>query len=265
MSVKNVLGVGRAQHHEQEEHWIPLSDLMTGLMMMFMLVAVLFMVKVNGDKEKLNNLVEQTKKQAALLENQALQVKSVVKDFDALRERLYDDLNAEFRSDLLKWGAELDHDLTVRFKEPDVLFGTGEAKLKARFIEILDDFFPRYARLLTQPEYRGAIDEVRIEGHTSSIWNVSIAGDQAYFKNMELSQQRTRSTLEHVLMLPKVQSQKVWLIGHLTANGLSSSKLRRNVDGTENSTISQRVEFRVRMNSDARLAEIRDQPLGSAK
>ncbi len=29
----------------KEEHWIPLSDLMTGLMMMFMLVAIVFMLK----------------------------------------------------------------------------------------------------------------------------------------------------------------------------------------------------------------------------
>ncbi len=265
MAIKENLGFDGTRHHEQEEHWIPLSDLMTGLMMMFMLIAVLFMVKVNGDKERLNQLVEQTKKQANLLESQALQMKNVVRDFDALREHLYEALNAEFRDDLPKWGAELDHDLTVRFKEPDVLFGTGDAKLKPKFLEILDNFFPRYVRLLTRPEYRSAIDEVRIEGHTSSIWNATTTGDQAYFKNMDLSQQRTRSTLEHVLLLQGVQSQKVWLTGHLTANGLSSSRLRLNADGSENQVFSQRVEFRVRMNSDAKLAQIREQSVGNTK
>ncbi len=30
-----------------EDHWVPLSDLMTGLMMIFMLLAIVFMLKVN--------------------------------------------------------------------------------------------------------------------------------------------------------------------------------------------------------------------------
>ena len=34
-----------------EAHWIPLADLMTGLMMMFMLIAVLYMLKINSAAE----------------------------------------------------------------------------------------------------------------------------------------------------------------------------------------------------------------------
>lgn len=41
----------------KEEHWIPLSDLMTGLMMMFMLVAIVFMVKVEAEAVKVRTLV----------------------------------------------------------------------------------------------------------------------------------------------------------------------------------------------------------------
>jgi hypothetical protein len=36
----------------REEHWIPLSDLMTGLMMMFMLVAIIFMVQVDEETKQ---------------------------------------------------------------------------------------------------------------------------------------------------------------------------------------------------------------------
>ena len=36
----------------KEDHWIPLSDLMTGLMMMFMLIAIMFMVKIEADTKK---------------------------------------------------------------------------------------------------------------------------------------------------------------------------------------------------------------------
>src|SRR5437868_11022153 len=112
----------------QEEHWIPLSDLMTGLMMFFLLLAITYMVKVEADAKKI--------KEIAVL-------------YDQLRTDLYTDLQKEFQSDLPKWGAELDRDLTVRFKEPEVLFDTGKDSLKPKFRTILDEFFPRYVRILT--------------------------------------------------------------------------------------------------------------------
>lgn len=111
----------------REEHWIPLSDLMTGLMMMFMLVAIIFMLKV---------------------ENDAKRVKDIALIYDDMRAELYQDLHSEFEKNLPDWGAELERDLTLTFKEPDVLFDTGKDTLKPKFIRILDDFFARYVRIL---------------------------------------------------------------------------------------------------------------------
>ena len=112
----------------QETHWIPLADLMTGLMMIFLLISIVYMVKVEADSEKL---------------------KHIASDYNELRLQLYADLKTEFEKDLPKWGAELDPDMTIRFREPDVLFDTGSDSLKPRFKTILDDFFPRYVRILT--------------------------------------------------------------------------------------------------------------------
>jgi outer membrane protein OmpA-like peptidoglycan-associated protein len=222
-------------NHVSEEHWIPLADLMSGLMMMFMLIAIIFMVKVENDAKK---------------------VKDIALIYDQMRAQLYQDLHSEFEKDLPRWGAELDHDLALRFKEPNVLFATGDDKLKPRFTLILNDFFPRYVHILSAEKYRNAIEEIRIEGHTSSVWNGGSSKNDAYFANMALSQSRTRSTLQHVLTLPQVQSQQEWLKTHLTANGLSSSKLLYLADGAENKEGSQRVEFRLRTNADARISEI---------
>lgn len=226
----------------KEDHWIPLADLMTGLMMMFMLVAIIFMVKVESDAKKVTS--------------DAMKVKNIALIYNEMRAKLYQDLYSEFEKNLPEWGAELDHDLALRFKEPNVLFATGDDKLKPRFTEILNDFFPRYVRILSADKYRNAIEEIRIEGHTSSVWNDGTSANDAYFSNMALSQSRTRSTLQYVLALPKVQNQQDWLKSHLTANGLSSSKLLYHSDGSENKEGSQRVEFRVRTNADARISEI---------
>lgn len=230
----------RSRTHPREEHWIPLSDLMTGLMMVFMLVAIAFMIQVEALMRK--------------AERHAQQMKDVAVLYDEIRQRLYADLQNEFHSDLPRWKASLDRDLAIRFEEPDVLFDLGKADLKPQFKKILDDFFPRYARIIHN--YKDSIEEVRIEGHTSKIWNAQTTDNDAYFKNMELSQSRTRSALQYVLLLPTVAPQRNWLPAKLTANGLSSSRLRFNSDGTENLQASQRVEFRVRTNAEARIGEI---------
>ena len=105
-------------------------------------------------------------------------------------------------------------------------------------------------------KYRDSIEEIRIEGHTSKIWNGQTTDDEAYFKNMELSQSRTRSALQYVLLLGEVLPERNWLTAKLTANGLSSSRLRYTPDHREDPQASQRVEFRVRTNAEARIGEI---------
>jgi outer membrane protein OmpA-like peptidoglycan-associated protein len=225
-----------------EEHWIPLSDLMAGLMMIFMLVAVVLLAQVEADKDR--------------SEQRQRMMRNVAQTYYDIRSELYNDLYHEFAADLPRWKATLGQDLSIRFDEPEVLFDTGKSDLKPQFENILSDFFPRYVRIIDSEKYRNNIEEIRIEGHTSTMWSSQISTDDAYFHNMELSQSRTRSTLEFVLLLPQVSGEKRWLIAHMTANGLSSSHPRLNADGTENREGSQRVEFRVRTDAEARMSEI---------
>lgn len=220
----------------EETHWIPLSDLMTGLMVMFLLIAVTYMIRVEADADR---------------------VKQVAIAYSEIKDSLYDDLNREFRRDLPNWKAQLiKDDLSIRFTEPDVLFAEGSSDLKPEFRAILSDFFPRYVRILTSPKYMAAISEVRIEGHTSSNWTSVTTPEDAYFRNMELSQARTRSALVFALSLPEVNSERGWLRQYLTANGLSSSHPVFDASGAEDPARSRRVEFRVRTDAETRIAKI---------
>ncbi|UTW47398.1 OmpA family protein [Bacterioplanoides sp. SCSIO 12839] len=228
------------QLKEQEGHWVAVSDLMAGLMMVFMLISIVFMVNVETERNKIRDI--------AIL-------------YDHLRTQLYDDLNNEFAPDMQRWGAELDKDLAFRFNNTDVLFDQGKAELKPEFADILADFFPRYVNIITQPKYRDDILEVRIEGHTSSAWSGAASDDDAYIRNMDLSQERTRTTLGYVLGLNNVATNKDWLKTHLTANGLSSAKVVRSESGVENEEGSRRVEFRVRTDADSRIATILEKVL----
>ncbi len=220
----------------EETHWIPLSDLMTGLMVIFLLIAVTYMVRVEADADR---------------------VKEVAVAYNEIKDSLYDDLQREFNGDLRNWNAQLiKKDLSIRFTDPDVLFAQGSSDLKPAFQAILSDFFPRYVRILTSPKYRAAISEVRIEGHTSSDWTGATTPEDAYFNNMELSQARTRSVLVFALSLPDVDAERTWLRQYLTANGLSSSHPVFDASGAEDPARSRRVEFRVRTDAETRIAKI---------
>lgn len=215
----------------REDHWIPLADLMTGLMLVFMLLAISFMYKIHEDTRR-----------AAVI-------------YDQMRNSLYRDLFNEFKRDLPLWGATLDKNLTIRFDSPRIMFDAGRSDLKPKFKFILTDFFPRYLRILSNPKYQSSIEEIRIEGNSSSVWSAAETSDDAYFKNMQLSQDRALSTLNYVLKLSEVSDDADWLKSHVTAVGLSSSKPVKS-NGVENASASQRVEFRVRTNADDRLKEI---------
>lgn len=226
----------KSKTHEGE-HWISISDMMSGLMMIFLFISISYMLKIFREKE---------------------QIKEIAVTYNRLQNDLYSDLEREFRDDLPKWNAIIDRQsLSVRFESPDVLFERGDFVIKPVFREILADFFPRYVFILTGKKYKDDIEEIRIEGHTSSEWRVDVPPDIAYLRNMELSQNRTRSVLEYVLSLPdeRVSTQKDWLKKYLTANGLSSSKLII-VNGTEDKVASRRVEFRVRTNAEKRIVKI---------
>ena len=145
-------------------------------------------------------------------------------------------------------------DLSFEFHSPEVLFDTGEITLKPRFTEILEDFFPRYLRVLLQ--FRESINEVRIEGHTSSDWSAAASGDVAYFNNMELSQGRTRAVLEYVYRLDSVEAERAWIKRHVAAVGFSSAHLVTTEDGEENRERSRRVSFRTITNAETQIRKI---------
>lgn len=219
--------------NSNQSHWIPLADLMTGLMMIFMLLTAAFMLRV-----------EQT-------------TTLVVQEYEATKSDMVLALQNEFSKDLKQWNAELLGDMTIRFNDPTVLFATGSSSLRPQFKELLGEFFPRYINLLTSDRYRDSVKEIRIEGHTSSFWSSSTTPQAAYIKNMELSQARTRSALEYILGLEKIAKHKDWLIQHVTANGLSSSKpLSSGPSNAESSLSNQRVEFRIVTNASERMDQI---------
>lgn len=84
-----------------QSYWIPMADLMTGLMLVFMLLTAAFMLRV----EKTTTLV--------------------VKEYETTKKDMQLALQKEFQKDLKQWNAEILGDMTIRFNDPTVLFATG--------------------------------------------------------------------------------------------------------------------------------------------
>lgn len=215
--------------------WMSVSDLMTGLMVIFLFIAIAYMSLVR--------------------ENQ-----SVLTDYVETKQRMYDKLIEEFRGDTLKWKMGIGKDLSMKFNNPTVLFEQGRAEVKPEFKKILNDFIPRYLNILLTDSLRSKIKEIRIEGHTDNVPFPSLSQDP-YIANIILSQQRALNVLRYIRDMPSFQNysaeQKKMLEFWFTANGLSYGKaLDNNGEYTfiSNKNIdlqmSRRVEFRIVTSGD---------------
>jgi outer membrane protein OmpA-like peptidoglycan-associated protein len=228
-----ILGSSQVQGRS-EDHWMSVSDLMSGLMIVFLFVAIAMMHFVRVERDR---------------------IKEIAMAYRDTQVSLYNDLNAEFGQDLKHWGAEIDQQtLEVRFLDPEMLFESGRADMRRPFKHVLDEFLPRYFAVILK--YREKIEEVRIEGHTSSDWGRGASVDTAYFNNMALAQSRTREVLEHAYALAREGDEREWVRRSVAAVGYSSARPIIREDGSEDVNRSRRVAFRVITDSETQIKRI---------
>jgi outer membrane protein OmpA-like peptidoglycan-associated protein len=219
--------------------WSNIADLMAGLMMVFLFVSVSYAFQVSKQKEK--------------LEEKNRKITEIAERYTDDKDVIYRALSSRFNDNLEEWQASIDKDtLTFRFSDPALLFEPGSSKLTPRFEKILTEFWPAYVEILEK--YSQVIREVKIEGHTSSEW-ADATLDEAYFNNMQLSQERTRATLLYCYgTLPAVKKKLVRSL--VAVNGMSFSRPILNAKGEEEPELSRRVEFTIEVDSTTSLNEI---------
>jgi chemotaxis protein MotB len=121
------------------KEYLGIADMMSGMMMVFMLIAIAFMLNVEASKKEIEvqkNAIEAQKNAMAEIAEMA----------ERSRSELHQQLVREFRQDLAEWNAKILEDNTVRFKAPDILFEGGSSDLRPRFEQILTDFFSALCR-----------------------------------------------------------------------------------------------------------------------
>lgn len=229
---------------KKESHWIPLADLMTVLMVIFLFMSISYM---------------------ALVEKRQKQQNQIFKDYEESKVALYNELNNAFKNDFARWDLKLDNDLSIKFTNPQVLFNTGSADITEHFQIILKEFIPKYLSVVLQKKYKEKIAEIRIEGHTDTK-PIGLT-DDPYIDNMKLSQDRGRNVLAFLrtqdcfihLQPAEQESLQYWL----TANGLSygravdkNYKISYDSKQPIDNEKSRRVEFKIVTTSETIINEV---------
>ena len=223
-----------------KDPWLSISDMMTGLMMIFLFITVSYSYILKTESEE-------------VIEKQD-DIQNIVFELIDEKKKIAEALHKEFDEDLEKWDASIDDDsLSFRFESPEVLFKVGDDTVSPLFEEILIDFWPRYLLILS--DHSKNISEIKIEGHTSSEWRGIVSKETSYFNNMKLSQGRARNVLEFCFSQTP-EYLKEWSISTITANGFSFSRPKYSTEGIEDPQASRRVEFTIVVDSENSIKEI---------
>ena len=221
--------------------WMSVSDLMTGLMVIFLFIAIAYMNRVKKNQ-------------------------SVLVDYVDTKTKLHDKLVKEFENDTSRWNMAIGRDLTMKFQKPEVLFGRGDYQLTSDFKNILKKFIPRYLDILLNDTLMNSkIKEIRVEGHTDTVPAPQYDRDP-YLGNIILSQKRAFEVLKYIRSLDAFKNytdeERRQLEYWFSANGLSYGKaLDKNGEYTFISKLpinpekSRRVEFRIITEGEEMLEE----------
>lgn len=228
--------------NEEESSWITISDLMAGLMVVFLFIAVAYMIDVN-------------KKQATISE--------IIQNYNKSKKAIADNLKKDLGNDFKKWGAELDEaTLTIRFSGEKTKFDPSRDQLSQGFIAVLNEFIPKYLEVVSRRDILDNIQELRIEGHAYK----SDEGFQTIFKG---SQNRAMNVLMFVrdhphfkILRPEIKRE---LEFRLTATGMGSERMIDDEDNFVYKTnrracdvCSRRVEFTILTKSEKVIENLLD-------
>ena len=215
-----------------EGRWISVSDLMSGLMMVFLFVSISLLVKEQSENVDIKKKMEEAK---------------------VVLRKINQSLDDEFSSDLKRWEAERLKDGTITFRSPEIMFVQGSHEIRRGFRNIIKTFCPRYIDVIRDKFKSEEIHELRIVGHASSEWNTNRR--TRHISNADLSLRRSWEV--HKLCYDSLEGgdQKEWFSGKAITVGANYVHKRQTKSGEEARSLSRRVEFRIQPKSLSGLRE----------
>jgi chemotaxis protein MotB len=156
---------------DESGYWISLSDLLAGMLIIFILTLCYAVLDYAEDRDKLQE-VQKKLSESLELRSQILQAIA-----DSLHSR---DSEIVIAVDTVRGAILLPE---------GVLFGSGQARLSSRGIQTLEVLGPVIYDILIQEQFTGQVETIFVEGHTDDR-PISTKLQRIFASNWELSSQR---------------------------------------------------------------------------
>lgn len=225
------------KYREEEEtnYWISFNDLMSGLLIIFILLFIYTMLDYTQDAEELESI-----------QNELEETKQMVIELSSTRAKIISLLQEAFERENIDITVDANTG-AIKLKE-GILYDIGKSEIKEEGKLFLERFIPIYLHILLEnQEIEGELAEIIIEGHTDNVGS--------YLYNLNLSQDRAFNVVEFLLSDEFKYDKKQKLQKYLTANGKSYSNLIY-IDKKVDKESSRRVEFKFRLKEEETLLEI---------
>lgn len=220
---------------EETNYWISFSDLMAGLLIIFILLFVLTMLDNRRDSEKLQGI-----------QSELEETKQMVIELSSTRAKIITLLQEAFEKENIDIVIDINTG-AIKLRE-GILYDVGKSEIKKEGKIFLQKFIPVYLHILLEnEEIEKELAEIIIEGHTDNVGT--------YLYNLNLSQDRAFNVVEFILSNEFQYNNKEKMQKYLTANGKSFANLIY-VDGEIDKDNSRRVEFKFRLKEEETLLEI---------
>lgn len=208
--------IKKSETDEENVFWVTMSDMLLGLMMVFMTLFILAMTGFTQNK----------------IQQQAVQSEVAQK------------LNSELKAQ--KIDATIDK-ITGQVKISDLeLFELNSYTLSNNGKKYLDKFIPIYVdTIFSNPKLYNKISNVVIEGHTDSQTYANISTKEGQFvKNMDLSLKRANSVAEYIFKTSYNKKYTDKLTSTVVVEGKSFIEPIA-INGKEDYNKSRRVELKL--------------------
>ncbi len=251
----------RGSSRQNMDYWMSYSDLMSGLLLVFiiLLIGVLYVSKHDMEVK-----VKKLDEQAQQIEAEQKKLKAAEADLKHLNSGLSDvfDVRTRLLERLREQFSNSDSEVTfddatgaVRLGS-NILFDEGSDTLSKRGQQAIAKHMPVYLNaLLSDPELRKEVDQIIFEGHTNSNYSGSSSAEAAYLFNLQLSQNRAYSAMTYVIssgVATDFDAQPL-----LSAIGFSHSRPILDADKIENKERSRRLEIKFRLKDEEAMARMR--------
>jgi len=233
---------------QSENQWISFSDMMTGLMVIFLFISISYMVEANKKENQITQILE-------FYENSR----------DSIRHDLIV-LLGEHEGD---WDEFVEFDsinLSIKFVGNDIQFRPDSDRIRSSFRKILNDFVPKYIEIISQEKYKDKIAEVRIEGHANRVTK-NTSKSKEYMEGVKWSQRRAKEVLNYMVgtrafekLTPTTKRRlQFWLVANGYGYGRTLDDQGAYTQFSRDEVCEQcsrRVEFRIVTVSEQIIADI---------